>query len=139
MYIILCFAVILAYIDVIAAESLKFEGYLKYAQFLRVITVILAMAVLLIDKSHLELVISAGIAGVLSFVLYVKDTFTPQKVYTKYVEIPRQVIYREDPATGKCYVLTENQAKIANAHKDNVYIHAMVRVKYSSVVKKDKQ
>ena len=104
-----------------AAECLKNEGLLKVSQYLRVLAIMLAIGVAICPSPIIARVITEFF-GILTFVLYTKDTFTQQKIYPKNLDVPRQLLYKEDKVTGKSYIsgeifdLPEDRAYAAIEH-----------------------
>ena len=113
----------------VIAECLKNEGLLKVSQYLRALILMLGVVIVL-GNCQVAVRIATGLFGILTFLLYTKDTFTQQKIYPKDLDVPRQLLYREDRRTGKCYVLSDEAAKKAHEKGELVFIHATVRVKY---------
>lgn len=121
-----------------AAECLKNEGLLKVSQYLRVLAIMLAISVAICPSPIIARVITEFF-GILTFVLYTKDTFTQQKIYPKNLDVPRQLLYKEDKVTGKCTVLSKKEAQQAHEQGEQVFIHATVRVKYETTLKNNQQ
>lgn len=133
-----CIGVATILVAFISAEALKAAGYRHVTQYIR--TGIMLVAVFFItftpDFSRNPEITSLWATieglGLVAAIFYSKDTFTPQKVYRRNIDVPRQLLYREDKATGICYVLTDAEAQAAHERGETVYIHAIARVKYET-------
>ena len=115
----------------VIAECLKNEGLLKQTQYIRTCILVIG-GIVAVSDCQLVVRLITEFFTILTFVLYSKDTFTQQKIYPKNLDVPRQLLYREDKVTGKCYVLSDKEAKTAHEQGENVFIHATVRVKYET-------
>lgn len=126
------FAVVISFV---VAECFKSEGYLKVTQIIRfcIAQVCIGIANGCWDMPF-GIMVFFDCMGILAAILFVKDTINRQKVYSRCEDVPRQILYREDKS-GKCYVLTDAEAKKAHEKGENVYIHAIVKVKYGSLKK----
>lgn len=121
-------------ISFVVAECFKSEGYLKVTQIIRfcIAQICIGMANGCWDMPF-GIMVFFDVMGILVAILFIKDTINQQKVYPRCEDVPRQVLYKEDTKSGKCYILTDAEAKKASNAGETVYIHAIARVKYKSL------
>lgn len=118
------------------SETFKWNGFYYAALFCRILLLLYAMPVAVVGVFFpqdlpipLQAIFFLVLACAYSFMMFVVELFTQQKVYKSFLDVPRQVMYKMGKH-GKCYVLTEKQAKKAHEKGETVYIHAMARVTY---------
>ncbi len=65
--------------------------------------------------------------GIANWFLFIVELFAQQKIYSTYLEVPRQLMYMVGK-DGRCKILNDKQAKIAHENGETIYIHAVARV-----------
>lgn len=60
---------------------------------------------------------------------YISNSFGVPRVWSSHINVPRLVLYVEQP-DGKCIAVTDAEAKKAASEGKVVYINAMARVQY---------
>lgn len=126
------------FVATFAAESLKDMGYLRITQYIRTCIMLAAVFFITFTPDFSENPVITALwatiesLGLVAAIFYSKDMFTPQKIYSRNIDVPRQLLYREDKVTGICYVLTDAEAQAAHKRGETVYIHAIARVKYET-------
>lgn len=128
--------IILAVALVASAESFKRFGYYNTTLFFRIITILYATTMVVTNQllpQELPIPFVAlpifVLVSIYSWVLYIIELFTPQKIYKSFLDVPHQVMYKIG-SHGRGIVLTEKQAKKAHKNGETVYIHAIARVVY---------
>lgn len=115
---------------VIGAIYSKFLGMHKLYLLMDSTVLVLAPGALWFNKvDYVYLDVLVCVLVCISYLLLILGFLIKQKIYSTYLDVPRQVLYVEDD-NGTCTLVSTEQAKKEVALGHNVYIHAIARVKY---------
>lgn len=119
----------------IFAEVCCHNGMHKYAQLFRVIVETgTACTMVLVEQatwtdSYAFILAGSAILWLAATYRYISNSFGVPRIWSSHINVPRLVLYVEQP-DGKCIAVTDAEAKKAASEGKVVYINAMARVQY---------